>query len=88
MTDASSKRPWRTRFENGVIRGDELFDAAARRIFGQRRANHIAAYRSFADARMHCVVQSLSDLCYIPVTVGVILWARNATEVDHASDRR
>lgn len=50
MTDAPSKRPWRTRFENGVIRGDELFDAAVRRIF-KRRPNHIAAYRSFADAQ-------------------------------------
>jgi phosphatidate phosphatase APP1 len=50
MTDAPSKRPWRTRFESGVIRGDDLFDAAMRRVF-KRRPHHIAAYRSFSDAQ-------------------------------------
>jgi hypothetical protein len=44
--------------------------------------------RGFADARLHCVVQQLSDVCYVPVTVGLILWARNASEVDRASDDR
>ena len=50
MTDAPPRRPWRTRFENGVIRGDDLFDAAVRRVF-KRRPHHIAAYRSFSDAQ-------------------------------------
>ena len=50
MTDAPPRRPWRNRFESGVIRGDDLFDAAMRRFF-KRRPNHIAAYRSFSDAQ-------------------------------------
>ena len=29
--------------------------------------------RGFADARLHCVVQELSDACFVPVTVGLIL---------------
>jgi hypothetical protein len=44
--------------------------------------------RGFADARMHCVVQDRSDLCHIPVTVGLLFRAYDAKTVDHASDRR
>ena len=54
MTDVPPKRPWRTRFESGVIKGDDWVDAAFLRInkrFGRHRPNHIAAYRSFADAQ-------------------------------------
>jgi hypothetical protein len=44
--------------------------------------------RGFAEARMHCVVQSLSDQCYVPVTVGLLVWQRAANTVERTSDSR
>src|SRR5688572_522313 len=58
MTGIPPESNWRTRtrgaFERGVIKGDDVIDAAFRRInrrFGRHRPNHIAAYRSFSDAQ-------------------------------------
>ena len=44
--------------------------------------------RGFADARMHCVLRGVKDLCYVPVTVGLLLWSRDASVVDESSDGR
>lgn len=44
--------------------------------------------RGFADARMHCVLREIRDLCYIPVTVGVLFWSHDASAVDRADDER
>jgi opacity protein-like surface antigen len=44
--------------------------------------------RGFADARMHCVLRWVKDLCYIPVTVGLLFWSHEATVVDPSSDGR
>jgi hypothetical protein len=38
--------------------------------------------RGFADARMHCVLRETRDVCYIPVTVGVLFWSHDASVVD------
>ena len=44
--------------------------------------------RGFTEARMHCVVQALSDLCHVPITVGVLLWSHDGNAVEPASDDR
>lgn len=44
--------------------------------------------RGFADLRVHCVLQWVKDLCYVPVTVGFFLWSHEATIADRASDDR
>ena len=38
--------------------------------------------RGFADARMHCVLREMRDLCYIPVTVGLLFWSHDASLAD------
>jgi hypothetical protein len=44
--------------------------------------------RGFADARMHCVLREVKDLCYVPVTLGVLFWSHDASVVDRMSDSR
>ena len=43
--------------------------------------------RAFADARLHCVVRWVRDLCFIPVSVGVLFWSHDASIVDPNDDR-
>ena len=57
MSDPTTKPGWRTRLAQrlaqGVIRGDDLVDAAFDRFntrFHRHQPQHIAAYRTFADA--------------------------------------
>ena len=38
--------------------------------------------RAFADARLHCVARYAKDLCYIPVTVGLLFWSHDVNTVD------
>ena len=44
--------------------------------------------RGFADARVHCVVQYVSDLCYVPFTVGLLFGAQALNVDDQTNDRR
>jgi len=44
--------------------------------------------RGFADARLHCVSRWVEDLCYIPVSVGLLFWSHDASIVDQTSDAR
>ena len=42
--------------------------------------------RAFAEGRMHCVAEYVSDLCYVPFTVGLLFGAQGANGGDGASD--
>jgi len=44
--------------------------------------------RGFADARLHCVSRWVEDLCYIPVSVGLLFWSHDSSIVDQTSDAR
>jgi hypothetical protein len=44
--------------------------------------------RGFADARVHCVLRWVKDLCYIPVTVGLLLWSHDVSTDDQTGADR
>ena len=44
--------------------------------------------RGFADARLHCVSRWVKDLCYIPVTFGLLFWSHDVGGGDWTSDGR
>ena len=44
--------------------------------------------RGFADARVHCVLQWVKDLCFVPISVGVLLWSHEAAIVDRSTEAR
>lgn len=42
--------------------------------------------RAFAEGRMHCVLRYVTDICYIPFTVGLLFGAQGAIAEDGTSD--
>jgi len=38
--------------------------------------------RGFADARFHCVSRGVKDLCYLPLTVGLLFWSHEVSPID------
>ena len=38
--------------------------------------------RGFADARFHCVSRGVKDLCYLPLTIGLLFWSHEVSPID------